>query len=298
MTGLTAADLLVKAGRDVVIFDKGRGSGGRISTRRSESGLFDHGAPELHSEGNAFSEFLESLGGITDESQSFYGSPGMRSILEPLVAGKNINQGMEVTSITRESRGWVLRFANQRSVAHFHSVLVTAPAPQAADLIEDVAPYLASEVRGVRMHAIWSCLVEFSRELELPGKVGGKGMVLQADRMSAKPNRVDGREAWVIHMTPEFTPDFQFAEPAIVAPTILDIFADTFAIKLPSSVYLDAHRWRYAFAKQPLGRPFVGEPEAGLLVGGDWTLGRRAEHGFESGREMAQALLSRKVVNV
>ena len=297
MTGLTAADVLVKAGRDVVIFDKGRGSGGRISTRRAATGVFDHGAPEIHSECPVFSTFLRSLGGVAKDG-SYYGAPGMRSILQPLIDGKNIKQGMEVTEVARENRGWVLRFANGRSMAHFHSVLVSAPAPQAADLIEDVAPYLASDVRRVCMQAIWSCLVEFSEKLNLPGKLGGKGRVFRADRMSEKPNRVDAREAWVIHMAPEFVPDFPFAEPAIVAPAILDAFSEAYDVRIPRTTYLDAHRWRYAFAKQALGRPFVGDPEAGLLVGGDWTLGRRAEHGFESGREMAQALLSRKVVNV
>ena len=62
ITGLTAADHLVKAGRDVALFDKGRGSGGRISTRRTENGVFDHGAPELQATSSAFRDFLASLG--------------------------------------------------------------------------------------------------------------------------------------------------------------------------------------------------------------------------------------------
>jgi predicted NAD/FAD-dependent oxidoreductase len=48
MAGLACADALKEAGHNVALFDKGRGPGGRMSTRRMETPLgevaFDHGA--------------------------------------------------------------------------------------------------------------------------------------------------------------------------------------------------------------------------------------------------------------
>ena len=44
MAGLSAARALVDAGRSVVVFDKGRGIGGRMATRRLGAAVFDHGA--------------------------------------------------------------------------------------------------------------------------------------------------------------------------------------------------------------------------------------------------------------
>lgn len=298
ITGLTAADHLVKAGRSVRIFDKGRGSGGRIATRRTPNGVFDHGAPELHARSDAFRAYLAELGAVEGPCGSSYGAPGMRSIFDGLIDGLDIRQGVEVESVSRESRGWVVRLTNGRSLAPFHSVIVTAPAPQAKALIASAAPEIASEIEKVRMQTIWTCLVEFQHSLELPGRIEGQGSIMRADRMASKPGREDNREAWVIHMTPDFAQDEIFADPSIFAPHILETFEETFALTLPPVRYLDAHRWRYAFADQPLGRPYLGCAETGLLVGGDWTLGRRAEHGFESGKEMAKAMLSREVLNV
>ncbi len=298
ITGLTAADQLVKAGRDVEIFDKGRGSGGRISTRRTEGGIFDHGAPELQATSGAFRDFLAELGAVPGDCGSNYGAPGMRSIFDPLISRLNIRQGVEIDGLARDSRGWVVRLTNGRSEAHFHTVLVTAPAPQAQVLVAPVAPKITREISSVRMQPVWTCLVEFDAPLPLPGKLEGRGRVLRADRMASKPARQDKREAWVIHMRPEYVLEDVFADRAIVAPLILEAFGEAYGISLPRARYLDAHRWRYAFADQPLGRPFLGDAESGLLVGGDWTLGRRAEHGFESGLEMAKAVLSREVVNV
>ncbi|MEM9233841.1 MAG: FAD-dependent oxidoreductase, partial [Pseudomonadota bacterium] len=48
IAGLACAHTLRVAGRSVAVFDKGRGPGGRLSTRRSDHGIFDHGAPYFH----------------------------------------------------------------------------------------------------------------------------------------------------------------------------------------------------------------------------------------------------------
>jgi hypothetical protein len=44
IAGLTAGRALAAAGAAVELFDKRRGRGGHVSTRRRENGAFDHGA--------------------------------------------------------------------------------------------------------------------------------------------------------------------------------------------------------------------------------------------------------------
>ena len=44
IAGITAARTLVQAGHHVHVFEKSRGAGGRMSTRDSNVGTFDHGA--------------------------------------------------------------------------------------------------------------------------------------------------------------------------------------------------------------------------------------------------------------
>ena len=45
--GLSAARALTSRGRSVVVLDKGRGPGGRLSSRRTGETRFDHGCKEL-----------------------------------------------------------------------------------------------------------------------------------------------------------------------------------------------------------------------------------------------------------
>ena len=292
MTGLTAADVLSKSGIDVQVFDKGRVRGGRISTRRTAHGLFDHGAPAIDVKGSDFRQFLTELGAQQDDAGRLYGTPGMRSLFDGLGGGLPVRQEVRIARVEKEDQGWVLCTEGGRSFAHFDEVIVTVPAPQASDLVARCDPNLSSEIAAIRMLPVWTCLVEFEQPLS-GFDVPMNGPILRADMMGRKPGRDDKRSAWVIHMDRAFTEENLHTDPAMIAPFILQTFAEACRIKLPGVVYLNAHRWRYAFADQPLGRPFLESTEPGLLVGGDWTLGRRAEDGFESGRAMAKSVLSR-----
>ena len=293
ITGLTVADRLSSAGWNVSVFDKGRARGGRISTRRTSSGYFDHGAPELDARGDAFREFLDSLGAVSDPDGRLYGHPGMRSIFDPLGSALSIRQEVEIASLAREAEGWSLRRADGRGYAHFEQVVVAIPAPQAAALIRRADPALAQQLDAVRMHPVWTCLVEFEEPISC-ANMTEQGPVLRADHMGGKPGRADPRNAWVIHMKPEFARATLNVDPELMAPQILEAFAEACGIDLPGVRFLAAHRWRYAFADQPLGRPYLLSSEPGLMVGGDWTLGRRAEDGFDSRRAIVDSILSQE----
>lgn len=66
LAGISAARALMAQGHAVTIFDKGRGPGGRLATRRIEAEgrklQFDHGAQYLRAEGADFAAALAEAG--------------------------------------------------------------------------------------------------------------------------------------------------------------------------------------------------------------------------------------------
>ncbi|WP_296703062.1 NAD(P)-binding protein [Thiocapsa sp. UBA6158] len=60
MAGLACARRLTEAGHAPVVFDKGRGIGGRLATRRTPEGWqFDHGAQYITTSSPGFQALLE-----------------------------------------------------------------------------------------------------------------------------------------------------------------------------------------------------------------------------------------------
>ena len=54
MAGITAARALIAAGQTVQVFEKSRGSGGRLASKRSEMGRVNLGARQLRVEQAAY----------------------------------------------------------------------------------------------------------------------------------------------------------------------------------------------------------------------------------------------------
>ncbi len=61
IAGLACAGLLVAAGAEVLVLDKGRGVGGRAATRRIDGQPVDHGLPFFHGTSRAFLDALDQV---------------------------------------------------------------------------------------------------------------------------------------------------------------------------------------------------------------------------------------------
>ncbi len=64
LSGLTAGRILAKAGHEVIVYEKSKGYGGRMSTRRRNGAAavkLDHGAPYLTGTSPEFRTFIEEL---------------------------------------------------------------------------------------------------------------------------------------------------------------------------------------------------------------------------------------------
>ena len=92
IAGLACAELLAREGHAVQLFEKGRGPGGRLSTRRVETSLgeatFDHGAQYLSPRDQEFHAQLEAweqLGVVAPwppKVLGWVGVPQMSSIIK------------------------------------------------------------------------------------------------------------------------------------------------------------------------------------------------------------------------
>ncbi|TJZ91925.1 FAD-dependent oxidoreductase [Paracoccus gahaiensis] len=298
LAGLTCGGLLAQAGLSVTLFDKGRGPGGRLATRRAEGGLrFDHGAPCLTARDPVFAAFLDELAvqghaAPWPEVGAMTGLPGMSALPKALAAGLDVRQGAMVTALNRQDGLWHL---GGEGIAHQADLVVLAiPAPQARDLLGADHAF-AADLARVRYHACVTLMAGLDTAAPRPFVYRqGQGALHQIWQDGAKPGRADlPLVPWVAHADPDWSMahiDLPFAELAdLMAPLLLaQLGAD------PAHLHhAAAHRWLYARTDRALGRAFLSDDAAGLVAGGDWALGPDAEHGWASGRAMAAHLLAR-----
>lgn len=297
MAGLACARRLVDHGVTPVVFDKGRGLGGRLSTRRSEGVQFDHGAQYLTAKSDAFQAMLdeaERAGAVArwpcvDET-GYVGVPGMTGLAAHLAQGLIIRKAVRVTGISQAGAGWQIAGANGAEL--FDQVVLTVPAPQAMELLADHGLFIDA-LRRVRMDP---CLALM---LALPGGDfpnfhtvhDPEGPIAWIARDSSKPARPDAT-CLVAHASAAWSLANLEKGMDDVATAMLPLVSEMIGRALPSDpLYLSAHRWRYALVAEPLGQHFLCSEDRTLFAGGDWCLGARAEDAWSSGNAIADYLV-------
>ena len=299
IAGLSCADGLVRRGHDVVLFDKGRGPGGRMSTRRIQTpgGLasFDHGAQYFTLRDNTFRAQVDTWidRGLVAAwpaagSDAYVGVPGMNAPIRDLAAGHRVHWATRVTSVEPCADGW--RINLDGPAGHDVDLLVVAiPAEQAAELLTDAAGDLASRAAGAVSAPCWSVMLAFDQPVDVGPDCWpfqGDTVVGWAARNSSKPGRT-GPESWVVQGTPEWSRRHIDDDPDEVAAELLRALAADVQVGLPDRVGLAAHLWRFARSAPDGPGPIV---DRGRRLGlcGDWLIGPRVESAWLSGAALAR----------
>ena len=307
MCGLICAQQLSKNGFKTFVFEKSRGLGGRIATRRLENGVsIDHGVQYVRAIDMGFKQFLNDAissnlastwkaNGIekkyVKDIKLVVGVPGMSSLLSNLTENINVNLSSKIKSINFEKNGWILENDNNKIEMIFDIVILALPHRQVIELIP-TQTNLIKEISKVEVLPCWTLLLAFNQNFfGLPDYIRlNNGKIFTIVKNSSKPSRKKGIETYVIHMDPQWSLINLELDQDQVASKIFKIFLKTIQKSLPNPIYFKAHRWRFALTSKPLGKEFLSIDEKNLFIGGDWCLGSNVESAYLSGSSISKAI--------
>lgn len=233
LAGASCAASLHQAGLHVTLFDKARGVGGRMASRRAqwldaqgnpEAAEFDHGAPCFTARHPRFKAALrraQQAGAVAAWSPQihaawpapalrpgFVAQPGMSAWCRHLLADLPVLLEHAVQRLQRGVDGWHLVSDDGDTTGPFDQVVLAMPPAQAARLLAGHQDHWADTLCSLPMQACWT-LMATTDEPDWPwdGAVPASGplaLVLRNDRKPGR-NAPAGRATWVAHATPEWT---------------------------------------------------------------------------------------------
>jgi renalase len=179
LAGLTVARHLRERGVDLVVIEKSRSPGGRIATRRSDFGSFDHGAQYLTSRTPEFTATVNRLvqtGNLApwrpdgkDSARPWWvGQPGMSAFCKTLAEDLDLRLETEATRITRANGRYAVRVETREAAATTVSaarIIAAIPAPQAAELLSPLDSAFGAS-QNVRMAPCWAAMLAFETRLD------------------------------------------------------------------------------------------------------------------------------------
>lgn len=324
MSGLVCAQQLQQAGYRVVVVEKSRGLGGRVTTRRLQDTCADRGLSYLIPQGELTTSFVELLHSQnivtvwTDTIYEFSADLGVKEIKTvPLyIAPKGMSQvarflakdleiqlSRRVVSLSLEGDYWHLQFADGEAGVVAKAVVVAIPAPQALALL---TPFVASGVldslRSVEFSACISVIAGYPANTPLPPWQAVK--FINDDTLAWIGNDSSKRSqmrspACALALSPVFVfhSSAKFAQNCIdaedlqpVGQQLLNKAAKLFP-ELAKADWLQCDRWRYAFPTTPLPHTYLNaDTSQPLICCGDWCGGLNLESAMRSGLAAAEQI--------
>jgi renalase len=303
LSGLMAARMMAAAGHQVVVYDKGRGPGGRLATRRIGAATVDHGAQFFTVRSDDFAEHVqrwtadgvvfEWCRGFTPEGDGYpryavHG--GMNALAKHLATGLDVRCNTLVFGV-RPGAGatWDVQFDDGTAVVA-DAVLVTCPLPQTVSLL------MTAEVDVPE--ALWR--IDYDRTLALLAVLDRASAVPAPGGVQAAPGftfigdnarkGISAVAALTLHADPTWSAEHWNDEPAAALAELTELAAPWLGDA--AVVESQLKRWRFATPKVIWPQPcWTAAGPRPLALAGDAFAGPRIEGAAASGSAAARALL-------
>jgi predicted NAD/FAD-dependent oxidoreductase len=292
ITGLLIASGLRRAGRDVVVFEKSRGVGGRMATKRVGEAACDQGAQYFSARTLEFQGHVgewqrrglirpwpggEGVGGET----RWVCVPSMTAIAKHLSEGLDVRRERKVIAVRQEGNGWILDFEGGETVGA--DVLVaTSPVPQVLEWLKAGAVALDSGSRAVLESIAYEpCLtvvgtVDGPPNLPDPGYLAlgpGADPVLGwlADNRRKGTSKV---ESVTVQANPEWSAANYNRTPDDIRKDLVAASTPLLGVNFIESVL---HKWKFSRVVSAAPLPHWVHPAGNFLMAGDGFGGARIE---------------------
>lgn len=308
IAGLMCGQRLKEAGHSVFLVDKGRRSGGRMSTRNKESWQWDHGAQYFTVRDDRFASYVDTWkkngvvsewfdlfpGQASEKTEARYiGVNGMNSIPKNLSSGLNIHQSMCVDTIDYKKSTWNL-VMKSGEVFTCEELVLTPPLPQVVNLLKESNLFNqltdSSKLASVEYEKGLSLMLVLDKPSLIPSPGCLKldnGLVSWIADNSQKEG-FPNQNCITVHASPKYADDTWDEESNRVAEAMIQSIESLLGA---SVVDWHIHRWLYAFAKNPLKSAFYRDTNMHLTIAGDAFISSRVESAALSGLSAAESLI-------
>ena len=296
--------------KNVLIFDKSRGPGGRSSTRRVEHvGVFDHGLQFICPKKKEFKLFLKQH--LTSfvkewdgefilfeenkkiEKKKYIGKSGNNDFVKKLISS-NVHYQKELLSIEKKDKKWLLEFKDN-SKQECEKLILTIPLEQCKKIILPLN--LDLEVIG-SMEPNLTAMIAFDKSLGISanGYRFEKNFILgwaanESSKIRSENNT--NLELWTLQSSLFFAQkkfqDYRSNKEEVINLMVGE-FLNLFNIKNTKIVHKDIHGWLYAFKKENFSHKFYWNEEINLGICGDWMCGSKAEDAWSSASALSDQI--------
>ncbi len=303
LSGLMAARELQSLGHTVTVFDKGRGVGGRLATRRIGDAVLDHGAQFFTVRSPEFAQHVQdwSAAGVVHEwcrgfsgddgHPRHAGTRGMSGVAKHLA--RDIDVRLDHLVFALEQQGDSLTVVIDDGSRHeCDAVILTAPLPQSFSLLFGAGIEMPDDLRSIDYDRTLGLLAVLDSPDHIVPSPGGlqfpdETFSFIGDNMAKGVSPVP---ALTFHATPEWS-QAHFDDDL---ETIHSLLIEAAQPWLGNARIVESQpkKWRFATPKATWPEPCWSTSGGRVVLAGDVFAGPKVEGAALSGLAAARAVVT------
>ncbi len=304
ISGLLLARSLADAGESVVVLEKSRGVGGRMSTKRVGDAVFDQGAQYFTARESGFTALVEAWCGRGlarnwpgSSHRRWVGCPSMTAVPKALAEGLEILREHKVTAARRHTTGYWELDVEDHGLVRAERLVWACPVPQALAVLRAGEVVLPAEVAAsLEALTYYPCLALLVT-LGGPSAVPVEGVALDegpvrwiADNVK-KGVAQTAAGAVTIHASAAYSSGHYASPVEEVAARLLPEVERWLGGAVVVNTTL--HRWKFSEPSNTHAERCVWLPDLGLGFVGDAFGGPKVEGAVLSGLALAERIGAR-----
>lgn len=280
--------------KNIDIFDKARGTGGRLSTKYIEDKFIDYGTNSFDTKSNSFESFLQrySNQNILSKKEGRY-SPtnGMNKVCSSLIDRDRFISKCKITKCYKKEQGWILENERGESYSYYDIVLWTIPAKQ----ILDIRGFSIDMKRfeEVTYDASFAIIAYSFKNLTLDVASLDKSGLFREILDNSLNYKYQNFSSYVLHLRRDISNEINLKSKEEALVFVLKLLEEKFEKELLKGFELIPHFWKLGFVKDGLEEDcFFFDEELGFC--GDYFGSQNLESSFKSAQKLLEMIRDKK----
>ena len=314
ITGITLANLLHKK-VNLTVFEKSRGVGGRMATRRAEPYQFNHGTQYFKIENEEFKDFMQPL--MRNKiikplrtnyieifnkkvikrtkmyNQKYYtAESNMNSVVKYLINNKfYIKLLCKIEKTIKKNGKWFIIDSENLSYGPYDWLFITIPSDQAIEILNNDFKLL-NIIKKLKMRSCFSLMLGFDKIKEFDFDTA---LFLDEDVqwLSISKKILEKKKYYNLLINSSYN----FAEQNIngskdkISDYLIKQVSDILKCELNNYKHKALHFWKYAMSEKNNNLGSLLDEDLKVIVCGDWCMNGKVEGSFLSAKDAVNKLL-------
>lgn len=289
-SGCNLYNNLIEKFKNITIFEKSRGVGGRISTKYIDDKFIDHGTSSIIPITDDLKFFCLDLaknGVLKAKYDEFIPKNGINSICKFLINEKDLRTNTKITKAQNIDNKWILEDEKASIYEDFDLLFITIPTPQILELQIELPVDFKEKLSNIKYNSIFSMILYSNEDIKLNENKLYENSNIENIINNSKKYGYKDFSSYVIHSSKEFANSVNHKTKEEIYELFMKNLDDEIKKDLDRFTIIP-HLWKYATAKSSLDMPYFLNKNKMLGICGDYFNHNNLESSLLSSELLAE----------